>query len=432
MRTRYELVLITLVLGLSARAQWKDRVSLGNGGEPKIATDGKGNVFATCHLPCKVYVSRDWGATFGEPFALKDAFCDVDVLAWPDGRVNLVAIKNGVSGLLPWYSTDSGAKFESGKGLDGPLDREWLACNPTSGEVYWNYSHGYIGGPKSKGIFLAASSDGGKTFVERSRIDKPADGVFAVDPYLANNPDGRLYAMWATSVDYNTVVSFEFASSSDGGRTFTGHQSLAEFDAKRGDIQERWMLGSLVSAGKDGVYMVYPDYVDVPLDGKVHKAFVLHWRASGDGGKTFSKGIPVTPEKELHEAIRSFAKAKTAEENFPYYIQTLPWLCSDPSGNVHLAFQDNRRGQKKVDEVTMGLWQVRFSSCFNQKQGFGVSEQVSEPFASRRPPLDFISCAADAKRVYVIWVETPDSKATWNFSGNLYVGRRILPKAPAP
>lgn len=407
-------------------AQWKDRVSLGQGGEAKVATDDKGNVYATCHQPCKFYVSHDWGASFGEPKLLENAMCDMDVYAWPDGRVNVVHIKNGVSGMQPWYSTDFGKTLFPGKGIDGPLDREWLAVNPVNGEVYFNYSHGYIGGPKSTGIFLAASTDGGKTFVPRGgRVDREKEGSYPVDPYLSNSSDGKIYAMWANSADFNTIDNFRFAVSTDGGKTFANHQTIAEFSKKLGDTQERWMLGCMVATGRNTVVAFYPDYEEITVDGKTTHPMLTHYKVSIDGGKTFGPGRTVLSTQEIEASIRSFEAAKKADGGI--YIETMPWACADPSGRIHIAFQDNRVGNAAAADGILTKWHVRFATCSDLNKGFGESERVSDDVICKRPPLDFLSCAADSKRAYVIWTETPNNKGDWSFSGDLYVARKVLP-----
>ncbi len=431
MRPSFSLFAITFILITPASAQWKDRISLGQGGESKIATDDHGNVYATCHQPCKFYVSHDWGASFGEPKLLENAMCDVDVYAWPDGRVNVVNIKNGVSGMQPWYSTDFGKTLNAGKGIDGPLDREWLAVNPLNGEVFFNYSHGYIGGPKSTGIFLAASTDGGKTFEPRGgRVDREKEGSYPVDPYLSNSSDGKIYAMWANSADFNTIDNFRFAVSNDGGKTFEFHQTIAEFNKKWGDTQERWMLGCMVATGKNTVVVFYPDYEEMSVDGKTSRPMLVHYKVSKDGGKTFGEGRTVLPKSEIESAIRSVEASRKTDSGTAIYIETMPWACADPSGRLYLAFQDNRSGQTQAADAVLNRWHVRFASCSDLVKGFVESERVSDDVACKRPPLDFLSCAADSKRAYVIWTETPNNKSDWAFSGDLYVARKILP-APA-
>ncbi len=413
----------------SALAQWTDRISIGKGGEPTIATDGKGNVYATGHLPCGLFVSRDWGATFAPAKQFPNGFCDIHLFAWPDGRVNISFIKPGVSGLTSWFSTDNAKTLTEGKGVDGPLDREWLVGNPVNNEVYMDYSNGYIGGPKSKGVFLAASSDGGKTFQERGRADNEKPGSYAVDPHIACSADGKIYAMWLASTDYNNIDGVGISVSTDGGKTFTNHQRVADYHKSWGDCQERWMLGCLAASGKDTLAVAYADYGEYLVDGETYHPLLAYYRVSKDGGKTFSAPKTVSSSADIVASIRGFNARKKDNINLPFYLQTLPWICADPSGRIHIAYEDNRSGQGEINGKAFDKWQVRFATMSDMSKGFGPSEQVSEDVLCNRPPLDFISCAADSKRAYIIWVETPGAAQGWAFSGDLKVARKILPSA---
>jgi hypothetical protein len=231
--------------------------------------------------------------------------------------------------------------------------------------------------------------------------------------------------MWEVSSDYDTIDRFDFSYSTDGGQTFTGHKELARFN-KNFDTQERWILGSIIGYGRDNIAVVYPNYDDVTVDGIVYHPLLQHYKYSTDGGKTFSEGKTVSSYAEIENAIRSFVAHQKTKANYAYYIQTLPWLCSDPDGGVHLAFEDNRSGQGLSKTAYFDKWHVRFASSANLAQGFGPSERVSDDVICKRPPLDFLSCAADSKRAYITWTETPGASDDWRFTGNLWVGRKSL------
>jgi len=427
-RSRWAALSCTALALLSAfaNAQWSDVKQLGQGGESTVATDGKGNVYATAHEPCTLYMSRNWGATFSEKKDFPDGFCDIHVYAWPNGQVNVSFLKANVSGISAYYSKDSGKTIAKGVALDGPLDREWLAPNLANGETYFDFSRGYIGGPKSEGVFLAASTDGGKTFAQRSRIDKEPAGDYPVDPYLVTSSEGRIYGMWTTSRDYNTIDKFDFAYSTDNGHTFTGQQTLATLHKNLGDTQERWMLGCITAFGKGKVCVVYPNYAQIKVDGKDYTPMLLYYRYSSDGGATFSPEQTVSSTNEIEKAIRHFDSFKATDQNFGFYVQTLPWLCTDPYGRFYIAYQDNRTGQGKIKDADIDRWAVRFARSNDPSKGFAFSEQVSKPVTSIRPPLDFLSCSADKKYAYISWTEAPDVPTGWPFTGNLWFGRKPI------
>lgn len=412
-----------------ASAQWADVRPLGNGGETFVSSDGKGNVYATCHLPAKLLVSRDWGDTWTTKMSFNDACCDLVVIALPTGVVNVIYLIQSVQGITGWYSTDSGQTFAKTTSLSGPLDREWFGTNPLNGHVYMDYSKGYIGGPRSTGIFCAVSTDNGKTFVERSKVDNEGPNDEAVDPYLAVGTTGRIYAMWATSSDRNTIDRFRLAVSNDGGQTFTDHKTLANIHKSWGDTQERWMLGSIVAVGPDTVYAFYQDYAEVVVGGVTYHPLLVHYTVSKDGGVTFSAPATVTPLAEVQAAISNYVANKLGDANFPYYIQTLPWACMDAMGRIHVAWQDNRSGQGKINNTPYNKWHVRYTYLPTGSSSFRSSERVSNDVLMKRPPLDFLGCAADNRYFYVLWVETPNSTGDWNFTGNMYLARRKFDKS---
>lgn len=412
-------------LAASAHAQWTDVKKLGQGGESTVATDGKGNVYVAAHEPCEVYVSHDYGASFANRKEFPDGFCDMDVIAWPSGRVNVSFIKPNVSGLASYYSMDNGESFLKGSAIDGPLDREWLAPNLINGDLYMDYSHGYIGGPKSTGVFLATSKNQGKTFEQTCRIDQESSDDHPVDPYLVSSSDGRIYAMWSTTRDDNTIDRYDFAYSTDGGKTFKGHQVIGTIHKALGDSQERWMLGALTSSGKSDVLALYADYAKVEVDGNTYKPLLIFYRLSTDGGASFSEPQTVSSTEEIQQSIRQYQQRKHTDSNVGYYLQTLPWACADGYGHFHVVFEDNRSGQAQTNDTYFNRWQVRMATLSGDGT-FGDSEQVSHAYVSKRPPLDFISCAADKRRLYVSWTETPGSGGDWNFTGELFVGRKIL------
>lgn len=417
-------MLLGLILPASASAQWPDVRQLGLGGEPFVAADGKGNVYVTSHMPAQLLISRNYGESFGDPFKFRNALGDLHIVTWGEGRVHLTYMLGSADGLKSWFSTDAGKNLTEGEPLMGPFDREWIAVNPQTHEVYLAYSDGYIGGPPSKGIFLAASGDGGRTFAKRSRVDVEAEGRYAVDPYLVNSPAGRLYAAWATTSDQDTIDSYAFAASEDGGHTWEHRQTIARTRKTLGDTQERWMLGGLVAVGEDSVIVYYQDYGQIRVDGKEHRPLLAYYRVSKDAGKTFSEARLVMPRDEITEAIRSFERGRKLPRKAPHYTQTLPWMASDPSGRVVAVLQDNREGQQVLDGEPLGLWQVRLLS--HDGSAFGRSEAVSAPYVAKRPPLDFMGCAVDGKYVYVVWTESTSPMAEWEFSGRLMFGRKSL------
>ncbi|HVT13122.1 MAG TPA: sialidase family protein [Fimbriimonadaceae bacterium] len=419
------LTLLSLSLASVALCQWKDVQKLGTGGEAFVSTDGKGNVYATSHEPAKLYVSHDFGKTFAISHDLPESMCDVCSTVAPDGRLYVIYIRPGVSGMQVVTSSDKGANIEKAGALLGSYDREWIVVHPTTGQVGFDYSDGYIGGPKSKGVFYASSSDEGKTFKTLARIDREPAGSYPVDPYLTIGSEGRIYAGWATTADCNKIDKYKAAVSNDGGKTWTNQTEIGATHAAFGDTQERWMLGSIAAVGKDTAMMVYQDYLSLTVDGKEVKPLLAFYRVTTDGGQTWSSPKPCLSPKEIEQTLHDFLKAGGPSALVGTYCQTLPWICSDPKGRIHLAFVDNRSGTSKVNDKTVGLWHVR-TATWDPASGFGASERVSSDWAAIRPPLDFLSCCSDGDNMWVIWTENPEKVAGWDFSGELYIGHKSL------
>ncbi|MBS1715299.1 MAG: exo-alpha-sialidase [Armatimonadetes bacterium] len=426
MSTRGILVLAVFSVSLAAQAQWDDVKRLGNGGETYVSTDGKGTVWVSSHLPTQALVSRDFGATFEKPKVFGDALGDMVVYARPNGKAVVTYMYNfNVAGMSTWKVSDYGKTWEQGKGIPGrPLDREWPATDEKTGDVFMIYSDGYIGGPKSKGVFLAKSTDEGLTWKETGRIDKEAEGDYPVDPHLVSS-GGKLYALWTTSKDYNTIDAYKFASSGDGGKTWENFATVAAVDKIEGaDVQERWMLGGLAATGEKEVVAFYMNYRSVTVFGNQMPCLLVHTKASHDGGKTWGEPVLAVSEGELKKSAGAFVTNRISNENFGQYMQCLSWGAFDAKGRLHMVWADNREGQEKIGESAFGKWRVRHAVAGKPGGPFGGSEAVSKAFTCKRPPLDFICCAADDKYVYVTWTETPGSTGGMEFSGEFWFGRR--------
>lgn len=418
--------LFSLALTGSALAQWADIQKLGVGGESYVSTDGKGSVYATGHNPSRLYVSKDFGKTFAPGIDLPDSFCDVTSTVGPSGKLYVIYIKPNVAGMQVVTLAPDGRSVEVGGAITGPYDREWIVVHPKTGEIGFDYSDGYIGGPKSKGVFYAASTDDGRSFKTIARIDREPDGSYPVDPYLTIGSSGRIYAAWATSSDYNHIDKYKVATSDDGGKTWANHTDMATTHPGFGDTQERWMLGSITAVGEDTAVMIYEDYLSLSVDGQEIKPLLDFYRVTTDGGKTWSAARTCTAPREIEDSMRSFVKSNGKLALTGTYCQTLPWVGSDPQGRVHLAYVDNRAGTTFLGDKRAGLWQVRYSVMNNPKSGFGPSERVSHDWAAIRPPLDFIGCCSDGANVWISWTENQGKVAGWDFTGDLFIGHKPL------
>ncbi|MBS1721566.1 MAG: exo-alpha-sialidase [Armatimonadetes bacterium] len=421
--------LVVVALHSVTFAQWEDVKKLGSGGETYVSTDGKGTVYVSSHIPVQAIVSRDWGATFGEPKVFDNSLGDMVVYARPNGKAVVTYMyPMSTAGMATWKVSDYGKNWEQGKGIPGrPLDREWPATDEKTGAVYLVYSDGYIGGPKSKGVFVSKSTDDGLSWSEMGRVDKEAPGDYPVDPHMVSTKGGKLYALWTTSKDYDKVDAYKVAYSTDGGKSWQGHTTLGTVDKIEGaDVQERWMLGGLACYGEDEVCGFFMNYKQVVSQGRIMPCLLVFTRRSHDGGKTWGPASPVVSPEELKRAALAYNKKRVAEENYPSYMQCLSWAAFDAKGRLHMVWQDDRDGQGTLDGKAFDRWHVRTATAKSNSEEFGDSEQVSKTVTCLRPPLDFICCCADDKYLYVTWTETPQSSQGWNFTGEFWFGRKKL------
>lgn len=440
MRFRHVFIPLAICLVSSSFAQWKDAHRILNpqtrsfykGGESTVASDGKGNVYVTAHGPAQLFRSTDWGATFSLVKQFDDAQCDLCVLPLPNGTLHVAYLINGPSGIGSWYSTDSGKTLQRGQDVKGSFDREWIALNPANGKLYMDYSDGYIGGPKSKGVYFVSSTDNTKSFSDRVRVDREPDGSYGVDPYITRTPSGRIICMWQVSTDYDSIDAYRTAYSDDEGKTFSEPITVAEFPKHLNDevvdTQERWILGAITAVSAKDIVVDYPGYDHVTVDGNTVTCFLQHYKVSHDGGATYGEAHTVLSPDEIQSAVHSFLAHGGENLEYPRYIENLPWLSVDAYGGVHMVFTDNRDGASSTlaKGKPLANWRVRHIAMKTTDSGFGISEPVSEDYAARRPPMDFISCSADSKYVYASWTETPYSDIDWGFTGDLWVGRKPL------
>lgn len=423
---------LVAVIPVFSFGQWEDVKRMGTGGETYVSADGQGTVYISSHLPVQSFVSRNWGETFGNQHLFPNSLGDMVVYARPKGKAIVTYMHpTGEGGMASFNTNDYGVTWKEGKGIPNrKLDREWIATDEKTGAAYMIYSDGYIGGPKSKGIFLSRSDDDGLTWTEVGRVDKEAADDYPVDPHLVNSTDGKLYALWTTSKDYDTVDAYKCAVSADGGKTWTDHTTLGTVTksvaGKTVDTQERWMLGGLAAFGEKEVLAFYVNYIPIDVYGDKKGCLVSHVRYSHDAGKTWGPAQTILNEKELKKVATAYYDKRTSGENFPDYIQCLTWGCYDAAGRPHFVWQDDRDGQALIVDKAYNRWHVRHAWSTKAGEPCVDSERVSKVVVCKRPPLDFICAAADSKYLYVTWTESPKSTGGFDFSGEFWFGRKKL------
>ncbi|MDI9639412.1 sialidase family protein [Kamptonema cortianum] len=382
-----------------------------------MTSDDKGRVFVTSHIPTQVFVSNNWGESFKLTRTFEESLGDMVALPLGGDKVMAVFMPPKINGLLTRLSVDGGLTWKEGTGIMGrPLDREWPAKHP-SGAVFMVYSDGYIGGPESKGIFIARSDDDGLSWKEITRVDNEPAGVFAIDPHIAILESGRICVLWTTSTDKNTIDQYRVAVSDDLGVTFKHKQTIAEIKKTDGDTQERWMLGCLAGYGKTRLAVVYSRHQQV---GGAN-TLLTRVRVSENGGETFGEEQLAVPQDYLQESVATYKRPGVNPAEVSHYIQCEPWADYDTNGNLHLVWYDNRLGQVSRGSSRINTWQT-----FHTVLGNGKPSAISSPFQANRPPMDFLSCNADSRFVHAAWTENDGATRGWAFTGKLMFARKLL------
>jgi hypothetical protein len=233
-----------------------------------------------------------WKATPALPAGQTSATPDVDILAMPSGRLLGSELDDAGINFPTAVSDDRGKTWteSSGSNKVADQDRQWFAYGPdpkTGKENVYLLFHNLASGQAQHNMFVATSTDGGKTFGVPIPVAQPPSDAYTdlqcadsggPSAIWVNQHDGTVYAEYTTRATPSqagdtggcttaaTGQPFEFnivaatrvwiAQSSDGGQTWTN--SLAVDDAKSGQIVSMQVAsGGLDRAGN--VYVAYPE-----------------------------------------------------------------------------------------------------------------------------------------------------------------------------
>ena len=272
----------------------------------------------------------NWKATPGLPAGQTVATPDVDVIAMPSGRLLASELDEAGLNFPTSISDDRGKTWQASGGSTqvADQDRQWFASgpDPKTGKtnVYLLY-HNLFSGQGQHNMFVATSTDGGKTFGVPVPVAQPPSDAYAdlqcadsggPSAIWANQKDGTVYAEFTTRAtpteagdtggcttaatgqpfEFNIVAATRvwLAQSTDGGQTWTN--SLAVDDAKSGQIVSMQIAsGGLDRAGN--VYVAYPEsplgrlYPDYSGAGVLYK----HAAPARDGNLKWSPAKTLVP-----------------------------------------------------------------------------------------------------------------------------------------
>jgi hypothetical protein len=249
------------------------------------------------------YWSEDGGKTWGN-----------GLMGYPDIDNSILGIYDAISDPVVAFDGQgnayySGLAYKSTSELVPDFPRPWIANN---------------------GIYMAKSTDGGKTYSQVNFVaQSPTGMVFHDKQWFTIDPDnGNIYVTWTRFQGVQGKVVF--ARSTDGGLTWS-----RPIDISRSFEIPRQTQGSLPVVGPDGtVYVMWVDFAESSLK----------FSASNDYGATW----PI-----FGESIKDITPTPSNLEDNEYRTPTIPSMSIDrssgnTSGNLYITWQDYRNGNSDV------------------------------------------------------------------------------------
>lgn len=277
--------------------------------EPAVAVNALGNV-VVCSLRgvgrgSDVWSSGDGGRTFdwrGQPTA-RSVFPirltpgdlgggDCDLGADRDGRFYLadlwlgsVSVSASEDGGATWSGTPASV-------LAPPVDRPWVVGGE-GGEAFvtaaqlatTGYEQQGLSSPPPGGIWVARTTDGGRTFPQQARATDN-EGRIELNGNIARSPDGALYLAFVQKVAKG-VLALDVARSTDNGVTWDVVRA-AQQSFPPGACSPLKIFPVMATDDAHGVFLAW--VLDNPDTGRYDLFFV----ASPDAGATWRTPFLVT------------------------------------------------------------------------------------------------------------------------------------------
>lgn len=291
-----------------------DSISFGDQGPPSVVTGPSDLMFAAWTgrdgSIRAAYVARstDNGASWGPSRVISG---DLDspkdaAIALGGGQLTAVfsAVESGYRSVYAVTSNNWGASWSSpfliASGESARVGIPSVAIDADMvAVVVWEE-----GSSLSEAIYTARSTDGGRSWSERSRVD-PAPSPWQIRPTLLAARDGGFHLAWDEEYDIYT------SQSNDAGLTWS--TKVLVFDASHG-----WRAEPMLAvAGNGNAYVVWDSYYDI------YTAYIPK------GGTKWTEPARVDDSPEGTQQRR-------------------PALAVDSEGVVHVAWEDNRNGEYAV------------------------------------------------------------------------------------
>jgi hypothetical protein len=310
------------------------------GGEPSVATDGKGNIYVSGpqHIPSGknqkpgvgFWVSHDHGATYSTA-SLWGSYAgggDSDVqVAGDDGTVGLLDLEAVASAVC--FSHDLGLSFQSASplpdltncaklptGQAGPSDdREWLTLD-TGGRAYVTY-HEFV---SAQPLIFRTDNLGGDAFtagpcgpivtdpvIEANVPQDVTGGTLISKPVLGK--DGTVYILFTTTTQQENAANLPnsvsgtfsqiyLAVSKDHCGSFTDYTVFDGSKIGTNSVQFGDIFNDLAMDGAGTLYAIGAGYIETtPQSPQKADMFLF---SSSDGGQTWSAPRKVNSDVGAH------------------------------------------------------------------------------------------------------------------------------------
>lgn len=271
-----------------------------------------------------------------------DAHNTPSVARNPRDPANLVVVNRvdrpRFDAVLHW-STDGGRTWRPTslplpEGKDRPYAPD-VAFGP-DGILYVTYVNLTGPGNAPETLWIARSENGGQTLSEPLRVA----GQYSFQARLAVDPDGVVHVTYLQATHVGLLqlsgpAPIVATRSSDGGRTFSDPVAVSDSDRLRVGA-----ASPVIDANGDLV-VLYEDFKDdvrdfQNLEGPVWpEPFALVLTRSGDGGRSFSRGV------ELESGV-------VPTKRFLVFLPEFPSLAAGPDGSLFVSWADGRNGEEDV------------------------------------------------------------------------------------
>jgi len=285
-----------------------------------------------------IYINNDMYITGDEPSVGYDrrgvAYAAGDYYDYTRGHRGVVAVQKSSNGIR-WTKPKVALRgqsypFETSMAVDTSVNSPWVNSVYVSG-VMWSH-HG-----SHKQVVVSHSTDSGVTWTQ-SAVDVvqkyPEQDFFT---RMAVGKDGNVFASWMrcrgthNSICTNNVAHMMFSSSTDGGNTWSAPQVIAT-------VTTNWELPNSNQVRLDYYPVIAVDNSNGPNSGNLYLGMYTwtgtYLRAqvirSTDGGKTWSKPVPLAPKSDTHD-------------------QFFPTVSVSPTGLVGVSWLDRRNDPANHD-----------------------------------------------------------------------------------